>query len=83
MLLTQPGHNPAPTLTDVEAVDEAGQLDLVDLLDGPEGLPHLPDPQPAVPGAGDDGVGVLEGGHGRDPVRLLVTRVGPVTLLHL
>ena len=64
MLLAQTGHNPASTGTDVQTVDEAGQLDLVDLLDAPEAVPHTPDPEPAVPGAGDDGVCVLEGGHG-------------------
>ena len=44
---------------------------------------HLPHPEPAVPGAGDDGVSVGESRHGRHPVRVLVTGVLPVTLLHL
>ena len=83
VLLAQPSHDPPTTGTDVQAVDEAGQLDLVDLLDAPEVLPNTPDPQPAVPGAGDDEVGVLQGGHGGHPVRVLVTRIGAVALLHL
>ena len=83
VLLAHPGHNELPAVADGEAVDEPLDLYPVNLLDAPEPLPHLPHPEPAVPGAGDDGVGVVEGGQGGDPVRVVITIISPVTPLHL
>ena len=48
-----------------------------------EALAHLPHPEPAIPGACDDGVSVVKGGQGRDPVGFIITGVGPVTPLYL
>ena len=83
MLLPHPRHYELPAGADGQAVDEAVDLDPVHLLDAPEALAHLPDPQPSVPRAGDDCVSVVEGGQGGDPMGVIITGVSPVTPLYL
>ena len=83
MLLPHPRHYELPAGADGQAVDEAVDFDLVHLLDAPEALAHLPDPQPSVPGACDDGVSVVESGQGGDPMGIIITGVCPVTPLYL
>ena len=83
VLLPHPRHDELPAGADGEAVDEPPDLYPVHLLDAPEALAHLPHPEPAIPGACDDGVSVVKGGQGRDPVGIIITGVGPVTPLYL
>ena len=64
MLLSNPRHYELPAGADGQAVDEALDLYPVHLLDAPEPLAHLPHPEPAVPGPGDDCVCVVKGGQG-------------------
>ena len=83
VLLAQTSHHPPPALADAETVNEARHGNLVELGETSESLPDLPDPQPAVPGAGQQQVGVAVGGQGGHPVRVLIGRVHPVTVMHL
>ena len=84
VLLAQPSHHPPPAPADAQTINEARHGNLVELVEIPESIPDLPDPQPSVPpGAGQQQVGVAMGGQGGHPVRVLVGRVHPMTVMHL